>query len=107
MFNLDIRDRYALPDTTKILSGLNGAMDPRIGLLQEIVDLHHRTMLQQRATEHPGTDILINTQALNPARQELVGIGGWLSVLMDLPNTIPSAELESLAATLRSLTTSS
>jgi hypothetical protein len=36
LFNLDIRDRYALPDTMTILSGLNGALDPRIGLLQEI-----------------------------------------------------------------------
>jgi hypothetical protein len=107
LFNLNTRDRYALPDTTQILSGLTGALDPRVGLLQEIVDLHRRTMLQQRAADHPGTDIILNTATLNPARQELVGVGGWLSVLMDLPTAIAASELESLATTLRTLASTS
>jgi len=103
LFNLEIRDRYALPDTSEIMSGLSGPLDPRIGLLQEIVDLHRRTMLQQRSKEHPGTDIILNVATLNPSRQELVGIGGWLSVLMDLPSSINSAELEHITMTLQSL----
>jgi hypothetical protein len=103
LFNLEVRDRYSLPDTPKVLSRLTDALDQRIGLLQEIVDLHRRTMLQQHATDHAGTDIILNTATLSPARQELVGIGGWLSVLMDLPNTIDVQQLESIAATLRTL----
>jgi hypothetical protein len=103
LFNLNVRDGYQLPDH-EVLSGVTDPLDPRIGLLQEIVDLHRRTMLQQRATDHPGTDIILNVSTLTPARQELTGIGGWLSNLMDLSATIPAKQLQALADTLRALT---
>ena len=99
LFNLSIRDRYALPE--KPLAGVTDPLDPRIGLLQEILDLSRRTMVQQRAADHDGTDLLTYVPGISPSRLEVTGLGGWLSELMDLPTTIASAELEDLAATLR------
>jgi hypothetical protein len=99
LFNLNVRDQFSLPDGA---GDLSDPLNPKIGLLQEILDLFHRTMLQQRAADHPGTDLVLYAPALRPVRLELVGLGGWLSELMDLPNAIGRDELEGIAALLRS-----
>jgi hypothetical protein len=92
-------DTYSLPD--QVLSGQTDALDPRIGLLQEILDLYRRTMIQQRAEDHPGTDILTYAPSIRPARLEVTGLGAWLIELMDLRREIPPAELEEISALLR------
>jgi hypothetical protein len=99
LFNLNVRDQFSLPDGT---GDLSDSLTPKIGLLQEILDLYRRTMLQQRAADHLGTDIVLYAPALRPARLELVGLGGWLTELMDLPSAIKREELEDIAALLRS-----
>lgn len=98
LFNLKVRDRYSLPEK---LGAFSDPLDPRIGLLQEIFELCGRTMLQQRASDHPGTDIVTFAPGLRPARLELVGLGGWLSDLMGLPEAIEAPQLETIAALLR------
>jgi hypothetical protein len=99
LFNFGIRDSHNLPE--KPLEGVTDPLDPRIGLLQEILDLSRRTMIQQRAEDHPGTDLLTYVPGISPPRLEVTGLGGWLTELMDLPTSIPPSELEGLAATLR------
>ncbi len=99
LFNLNVRDSYSLPDSPVMDS--SDPLDPRIGLLQELLDLCRRTMLQQRASDHPGTDLVTYAPGLRPARLELVGLGGWLWELMDLSHTIAPAQLADIAALLR------
>lgn len=98
LFTLNVRDSYSLPDHVSVGPD---PLDPRVGLLQEILDLWRRTMLQQRAADHPGTDIVLYAPALRPAALELVGLGGWLYELMGLQDEIEPGELEALAALLR------
>jgi hypothetical protein len=99
LFNLNLRYTFGLPNGPP-LAGTIDPLDPRIGLLQEMLDLIRRTMLQQRASDHPGTDLVSYVPALNPARLEVTGMGGWLSELMDLPHSIPEPELVAIAAIL-------
>ncbi len=46
------------------------------------------------------TDIILTLAVVNPARQELIGIGGFLYELMELGTTIPESELQLLATSL-------
>ncbi len=99
LYNLNVRDRYGLRDGMPLKREVN-ALDNAIGLYQEIRGLHDVTMLQQRSTEHSGTDIILTLDGLNPARQELVGVGGWFYELMDLSRTVPEEDLRRLASEL-------
>jgi len=102
LFNLNYRDRYKLPDKIDTKT-FNGPYEIRVGLLQEIVDLHSRTMLQQRAIDHPGTDLIVAAVNIAPARQELVALGGWLYRLIWQDADLPLEEMAKIASTLQSI----
>lgn len=96
LYNLNVRDRFDLRDGVPLRQGAP-SLTPAIGLLEEIRQLHALSMLQQRSAEHAGTDIILTITMINPARQELVGLGGWLHELMNLGASIPEEELRGLA----------
>lgn len=99
LYNLNVRDRYGLRDGMPLKRQVD-ALDNVVGLYQEIRGLHDVVMLQQRSSEHSGTDIILTLDTLNPARQELVAVGAWFYELMDLGRTVPEEELRRLASEL-------
>jgi hypothetical protein len=96
LYNLDTRDRFDILDGVPLRQGAP-PLDPALGLLEEIRQLHGLSMLQQRSLEHAGTDIILGLTTINPGRQELVGLGGWLYELMALRENIPEETMRGLA----------
>lgn len=99
LYNLEVRDEYGIRDGVPLEQGAP-PLDLSLGLMEESRQLHVLSMLQQRSSGHTGTDIILTLTTINPARQELVGLGGWLYDLMDLGGTIPAETLRDLAAQL-------
>lgn len=98
LFNLNSRTAYPLHASSL---DIGDGRENQIGVLQEILDLHRRTMLQQTATDHPGHDIMLNIFHIDPSRtQTVTGPGGWLSDLMELPGSIPDEELQAVHSLL-------
>lgn len=102
LFNLNNRGMYELRnDPTGDPWNLQDN-DPKVSILQEILDLHRQTLIQQKSLEHSGHDIMPNIFLIAPARTQVVaGLGGLLTNLMDLATAIPLHERNEIAALLR------
>jgi len=98
LFNLNMRERYPLAEGRAFSGDGSGN---RLALLQEIFELHQLTIIQQRATGRSGHDIILNIFTIDLARTQVsTGFGGWLTDLMELPDSIP---LEDLKETYKAL----
>jgi len=75
---------------------------PIVGLLTEMYDLYRRTMVQQRSHGEVQGFMALKAFDLQPKWLRTVrGPGGWLATLGDVDASIPSAEIERVAQTLR------
>ncbi len=99
LFNLGVRENYNLA-AGAVDVGMGNS--PSVGALLELKELHDLMIVQQTSDEGPHTDIILTTSAIHPATTQMVmGIGGWLTTLMDMPGSIPPDDIEAVAALLR------
>ncbi|MFC0622819.1 hypothetical protein [Kribbella deserti] len=100
LFNLDIKATGKYPLRQQPADGTAGH-EPVIGVLQEVLDLYRRTMIQQ-VRPSGGNDILLTVHSINPDKIRVVsGPGGWLTALIGLPGAIPASDVSAVAHLLR------
>jgi hypothetical protein len=81
---------------------LQGGKTPTMSVLHDILELYRSTMLQQVSEDHPGTTILLDLTAIDPSKVQVVlGPGGWLHDLMEMPGSVFSLDVERVASLLR------
>lgn len=104
LFNLDKRDSYNLRTDIKSNSWSLVDNDPRVGVLQDILELHRLTLVQQKSlgNDNEGHDIMIEIFLVAPGRTHVVaGPAESLTRLADLHKSIPLSDLNGVATLLK------
>ena len=71
---------------------------PVVGLLTDMLDLHRRTMVQQRNQDDTEGVIVLTAFQIEPNRLRTVtGPGGWIFELGELATSIPEDDLRTIA----------
>ena len=101
LFNLANRDTYHLRSDIANNPWDLHDNDPRVGVLQEVLDLHRHTLVQQKSLAHIGHDIMVNIFLIAPGQTHVVaGLGGLLTQLMGLATSISFTDRDAVAALL-------
>lgn len=104
LFNPDKRDSYNLRTDIKSNPWSLVDNDPRVGVLQDILELHRLTLVQQKSLENENGShvIMVEIFLVAPGRTHVVtGPAESLTRLTDLHKAIPLSDLNSVATLLK------